>query len=563
MPLAGAAGRKAGSDPTSPGLSAFCDPRRREPHTAAGTIEGVGDAGPGTPSPRLVADGYGGRSGARIVFDAKVVEGRDGYLFMADDNNAVLEQHSGRLRLNDVQLEGWRLVLERRTELLARNDCAHVVMVAPNNHSVYPEKLPADVESARERPVHQLIAHLEQSASPVKVIYPLEELLAAKPEHQVCSRIDSHWTDYGAFLAYMRLMQDAAPLVPTRRVDDDDVVFVEVPVAGDLGEKLDPPRSEVQGIARMRNRHARLIYDNCVEGTGALAVTRCDVAPPTTCLLLGDSYSYFLATFLSECWQHLVLAHAPTLDPAVVEAVRPDIAVTVIAERFLVAVPDDSKGRPMREREQRKREYGRIRFPIMYWTWPSLMTATPVETMRARLVREGRIRDAALVGVIAYAGLRPAEAMKLRWSHIDSDSILVEPLPQMRAAGRPPRRVPLWQPLADDLEAWRAESEGGGKRLVFAAAGKPWAIDLRDWRSKVYPELARDAGVEVMAPSHLRNVFCGLLIDAGVPVERVAELVDIEPDKLEDTFLGLLSDTRRDVLLPAEQAIAQARAAAR
>jgi alginate O-acetyltransferase complex protein AlgJ len=278
------------------------------------------------PSPRLVASGYGGRSGARIVFDAKVVEGRDGYLFMADDNNGVLEQHSGRLRLNDVQLEGWRTGLERRTEVLAARGCAHVVMVAPNNHSVYPEKLPEHVESAPERPIHQLTAHLERSNSPVKLIYPLAELLAAKPQRQVCSRVDSHWTDYGAFLAYMRLMEDARSLVPTRRVDEEDVMFIDVPVAGDLGEKLDPPRSEQQGIARMRARHARMVYDNCVEGTGAIAVTTCDVAPPTTCLLLGDSYSYFLATFLSECWRRLVLAHAPTLDMTVVETVQPDIA---------------------------------------------------------------------------------------------------------------------------------------------------------------------------------------------------------------------------------------------
>ncbi len=510
------------------------------------------------PSPRWVADE---RSGARIVFDAKVVEGRDGYLFMADDNNRVLEQHSGRLRLDEAQLEGWRQSLERRTEVLARRGCAHLVMVAPNNHSVYPEKLPEDVESAAERPVHQLIAHLERSGSPVRIIYPLDELVAAKADHQVCSVVDSHWTDYGAFLAYMRLMEDARPLVPTRNLDEHDVLFVDVPVHGDLGEKFDPPRSELQGIARMRNRAARLVYDNCVEGTGALATTTCEAAPPTTCLLLGDSYAYFLAAYLSECWRRLVLVHAPTLDPAVVEVTRPDIVVSLIAERFLIAVPDDAKGRTMRERESHKREYGRIRAPLLYWMWPTVPSATAVESMRARLVREGRMRDVVLVGLIAYAGLRPAEAMRLKWSAIADGAIRVEPLPRMRAAGMRSRQIPLWGPLADDLEAWRKESGGVEHGSVVATQSKPWDVDLREWRDHVYPPLASTAGIESTAPGHLRDVFCGLLLNAGVPVDEVAELTGIGAPELAENFRGLLSDPRRGAPRAPEQVISEARSA--
>ena len=131
-------------------------------------------------------------------------------------------------------------------------------------------------------------------------------------------------------------MEEARALVPTRKVDMDDVLFVDVVVTGDLGGKFDPAREAPQPFGRMRYRNARLIYDNLVEGTGALGVTDCDVAPPTTCLLLGDSYSYVLARFLSECWRRLVLAHSPTFDHRLVETVQPDIVVSVLAERFLI-----------------------------------------------------------------------------------------------------------------------------------------------------------------------------------------------------------------------------------
>ena len=278
-------------------------------------------------------------SGARRIYDGKFLEGRDGHLFMADDNNNVIAQHRGLLRLSEAQLEGWRTVLERRTQVVAAHGGTHLVMVAPNNHSVYPEKLPEAIEAAPERPVHQLMAHLEECGSPVNIIYPIDDLVAAKPERLVCSQVDSHWTDYGAFLAFMRLAREAEAVVPTRLVDQDDVLFIDITVNGDLGEKLDPPREAIQSFGRMRYRNARLIFDNCVEGTGSLSVTECDPAPPTTTLLLGDSYAYFLVRYLSECWRRLVFAHSPTLDREVVEEVRPDLALTVIAERFLVVVP--------------------------------------------------------------------------------------------------------------------------------------------------------------------------------------------------------------------------------
>ena len=52
--------------------------------------------------------------------DGKVVEGRDGRLFLANDANRVLAQHSGELRFDEDQLRGWRELLETRTAWLAR-----------------------------------------------------------------------------------------------------------------------------------------------------------------------------------------------------------------------------------------------------------------------------------------------------------------------------------------------------------------------------------------------------------------------------------------------------------
>jgi hypothetical protein len=97
---------------------------------------------------------------------------------------------------------------------------------------------------------------------------------------------------------------------------------------------------------------------------------------------------------------------------------------------------------------------------------------------------------------------------------------------------------------------------------VFFAPGKPWGVDLQYWRTNVYPELARDVGINDPAPAGLRTVYGALLIDAGVPVDDVAELADMEAAGVENAFRGLLMHERRSPWRPVEQAIAKARAAA-
>lgn len=49
-----------------------------------------------------------------------------------------------------------------------------------------------------------------------------------------------------------------------------------------------------------------------------------------------------------------------------------------------------------------------------------------VEAIRAWLLERELLRDATLVSVLAYAGLRPGEALGLTWSHVRERTLLVE-----------------------------------------------------------------------------------------------------------------------------------------
>ena len=108
---------------------------------------------------------------------------------------------------------------------------------------------------------------------------------------------------------------------------------------------------------------ARLVEDNLVLNTGSRLVFECTPAPPGTCLVFGDSYSFDLLPFLAESFRRLVVATHPTVDWEVVGEEQPSVVITVIAERFLVNrqdPPDGSFARTARDKIAEKQVRARF-----------------------------------------------------------------------------------------------------------------------------------------------------------------------------------------------------------
>jgi integrase len=84
--------------------------------------------------------------------------------------------------------------------------------------------------------------------------------------------------------------------------------------------------------------------------------------------------------------------------------------------------------------------------------------------------------DAVLVSVLAYAGLRPGQALGMRWSDVRERTLLVH-APKTNST----RAVRLLSPLAQDIAEWRLRSgRPAGKTLVFPRPnGGPWQDTMR------------------------------------------------------------------------------------
>ena len=195
---------------------------------------------------------------------------------------------------------------------------------------------------------------------------------------------------------------------------------------------------------------------------------------------------------------------------------------------------------------------------------------TLIEVMRARLLDEDKLRDATLLAVLAYAGLRPQEALALEWRHVRERTLLVERAlsdGQLKALKnrRQPRTVELLTPLREDLAAWRAaQSEPAATAPVFPShAGTFWrASDWRNWRKRSYKPVAEAVGIDGARPYDLRHAFASLLIYEGrLSVVDIAAQLGHNPTVCLDTYAHVMAEQRGSEAVSAEVEITTARAA--
>ena len=86
----------------------------------------------------------------------KALVGKDGWLFLSNDSNRTWDQFEGRLLLSDSEMAGWRQELAQRGAFMRKNNIHYRFICAPNKECIVPEKVPAAMQKAPVRLVHQV-----------------------------------------------------------------------------------------------------------------------------------------------------------------------------------------------------------------------------------------------------------------------------------------------------------------------------------------------------------------------------------------------------------------------
>jgi integrase len=179
-----------------------------------------------------------------------------------------------------------------------------------------------------------------------------------------------------------------------------------------------------------------------------------------------------------------------------------------------------------------------------------------VEALRAHLSH----RDAVLVSLMAYAGLRPGEARTLRWGHVQSRTLVIG---AQKTGQR--RTVRLLDPLAQDLREWRmACGRPGDDRPVIprpSDAGELSAKSFNVWRGETFVPALERAGLDHARPYDLRHSFASLLLHEGRSVIYVARQLGHDARYTLGTCGHVIDELDDQPRISAEDAIYAARGA--
>jgi hypothetical protein len=150
------------------------------------------------------------------LFDESPVDmamkGRDGWLFWAADN--MLADYMAPAPFDEQKLNDWQKLLETRRDWLASRGGKYVFVIAPDKQSIYPEYLPDwMVKSGKPSKLDQFLKHM-RAHSTVEVLDLRPALIEAKKTWATYLQTDTHWNNFGAFVACEQLVRSLQGQLP-------------------------------------------------------------------------------------------------------------------------------------------------------------------------------------------------------------------------------------------------------------------------------------------------------------------------------------------------------------
>jgi alginate O-acetyltransferase complex protein AlgJ len=274
-----------------------------------------------------------------------VIMGKNGWLYYAGE--LIIEDYRCQKPFTETELQQWTLLLERRQKWLQQRGARYIFIVAPNEHTIYPESLPSYITRLRDTSrLDQLLAYTKAHSS-VPAIDLRPALFAAKAKERVYQKTDTHWNERGAFAAYQELFNTLGVWFPALQAlhrEQFENTTTTGP-GGDLANMMgmvDVYHEEILGLRPLEPRRARMSSWSTERLMGLDSHPRQVKESEITgsrlpCLImLHDSFGEGLMPFIAEHFSRGVyISEAMGFEESILKNEKPDLVIQEITERYL------------------------------------------------------------------------------------------------------------------------------------------------------------------------------------------------------------------------------------
>ena len=289
-----------------------------------------------------------------------VMEGINGWLFLAGGSNNPLDYYIGKKIFSKSLIESWNKLLSDRYSKMKSRGVQYAHLFVPNKLTVYPEFSNLRLNQSSGGPIREFmreVKNLDDAKYLDCVIDATPYLTKQKIHKDLYYKTDTHWNEYGCYCAYQLLCSALGVIANkdllSRKYSQGECVF-------DLGGKYTPPRKEIARFYNFISDSTRVYANemvlhkeaNSLENDGGLHVgsnvvyKNPNAENRKTVILFGDSFSEYrtslLTAMLAETFTEMHFVWSTSIDYDYIDAVKPDIVITEIVERFMPNVPVDN-----------------------------------------------------------------------------------------------------------------------------------------------------------------------------------------------------------------------------
>ena len=259
----------------------------------------------------------------------QVIIGDNGFLYFADTLDSFLKENP----LTDDEIGQIASALSNLNSYAAEYGAHLLFVCAPNKNTVYPEYMPARyraVTSNAMSDLDRLYAYLEAETE-VDFLDLRPVLTAAKEEHLLYHKRDSHWNGYGSHVAYEAIMEHLSlPTPDFSALARTDISTHE----GDLDRLLYPGTVKYDDNT-VFDYEGQYIYTSAFSTEMDMTITTRSAGKAGELLCFRDSFASAMLGDLAVTFSSARLERAIPYRLDLLETVAADVVIVEIVERNL------------------------------------------------------------------------------------------------------------------------------------------------------------------------------------------------------------------------------------
>jgi alginate O-acetyltransferase complex protein AlgJ len=267
----------------------------------------------------------------------QVLMGKDGCLFFNESGTHFVEDVRGAIPLSLPKLADFQHLQESRRDWLAQRGVRYIFVIAPNKQTIYPDKLPGWLKHTDRPTMMDQIFSYMRAHSDVLMPDLRPALRSARQVAPTYYTSDSHWNDFGGFIACEELAKILQGDTDSKPLGLDSFELTKAPmVRGDMATMLGVyiPEDEPQLVPKtnLPPLVKTVPHPEFLEPTAYTT----NLFGKGVCVVFGDSFRGAFQPFLGYHFKSVGYFWAPGgFDTNIITGMNADVVISEIVERHI------------------------------------------------------------------------------------------------------------------------------------------------------------------------------------------------------------------------------------